>query len=74
MLWTSWHHPLRDLPSPEGAIRPATRDHTPFLPLRQDSAVGYRDAYYAYHLGREVQQHHQRLFESTAQLWSETST
>jgi hypothetical protein len=32
-------------------------------PLRQDGAVGSREAYYAYYLGKEVQQHHQRLFD-----------
>ena len=73
MLWTSGHHPLQDLPSPEETISPATRDHAPFHPLHQDGAVDYREAYYAYHLGREVQQHHQRLFASNTQICSATS-
>ena len=32
-------------------------------PLYQDGAMGSREAYYAYHLGREVQQYHQCLFD-----------
>ena len=42
------------IPRPQGAHALA--------PAAQDSAVGSREAYYAYHLGREVQQHHQRLW------------
>ncbi|HEY7496445.1 MAG TPA: hypothetical protein VIH59_35760 [Candidatus Tectomicrobia bacterium] len=51
------------LQTPEEAILPATSEPAPLHPLRQDGAVGSREAYYAYHLGREVQQYHQRLFD-----------
>jgi hypothetical protein len=62
MRQTSWPHAQRDLPSSEEALLPATRTHAPGRPLRQDDAVGSREAYYAYYLSREVQQYHQRLF------------
>jgi hypothetical protein len=61
MQQTPWNHARRDLPSPE-EIFPAPSEHAPVHPLRQDSAMGSSETYYVYHLGREVQQHHCRLF------------
>jgi hypothetical protein len=61
MQQTSWYHGRRDLPSPEG-ILPAPSEHAPVYPLRQNGAVGSSETYYAYHLGRTVQQHHYQLF------------
>jgi hypothetical protein len=62
MLWPSWPHPLRDLPSPQEAKPPAV-PRVPAVdpPLRQGSGAGDREPYYAYHLGRAVQQYHERL-------------
>ena len=63
MEQTSQHHSLRNFASTEEVTLPtAPRDHTPSQVLHQAGATGYRETYYAYHLGREVQQHHQRLF------------
>ena len=58
----------------EESIRSATRNHAPVHPLRQDNAVGSREAYYAYYLGWEVQQHHQRLFNKKCPDVIRTST
>jgi hypothetical protein len=63
MRQTSKPHLRRDLPPPEEALLPVPRDPTPLHPLYQDGAMGSREAYYAYHFGREVQQYHQRLFD-----------
>ena len=63
MEQTSQHDPRRNFASTEeGTLLTAPRDYTPVQTLWQAGASGFREAYYAYHLGREVQQHHQRLF------------
>jgi hypothetical protein len=68
MLRTSLYPPLQDLIASEEAILPAAiREHAPPPTRRQDRGAGYREAYYAYYLGRAVQQYHQRLF-ATPQL------
>jgi hypothetical protein len=35
----------------------------------QDGSAAFREAYYAYHLGQEVQRHHQRLIDQQAVLY-----
>ena len=62
MRQTTWYHTQRDLPSAEEGILPATSEPAPVHPLRQNGAVDSNETYYAYHLGRVVQQHHYRLF------------
>jgi hypothetical protein len=59
MLWPSWPYPL---PSPQGAKLPAATKAPAVDPtLRQGSGSGDRELYYVYHLGRAVQQYHERL-------------
>ena len=62
MRQTTWYDSARDLPSPQEEILPATSEHALVQPLRQHGAVDSNETYYAYHLGRVVQQHHYRLF------------
>ena len=63
MRQTSWHPPLRDCPALEEASLPAaSTDPGAHQTLRQDGSAGDGEAYYAYHLGRAVQQYHRRLF------------
>ena len=66
MRQTTWyHHARRDLPAREEGVLPTTSKHALVPPLRQAEAVGASEMYYGYHLGQEVQQHHQRLLLRT---------
>jgi hypothetical protein len=64
MQQTTWDDSARNFPSPQEEIPPATSEPTPVCPLQQHSALDATKTYYAYHLGRVVQQHHDRLFST----------
>jgi hypothetical protein len=58
------HPPVPGFAVPEAATLPAVSRHAIPVHTYQSGLVGSREAYYAYCLGREVQQYHQRLFET----------